>query len=524
MSRLSLRGFVSPVCDGASFLIPVFGSRESNLQFAQELDADFKIAAFLPINPALFFPVSEQPTAILREVGEVGVLGMRYADGRVSVGTATELRQIIRERIWDAEPAFFATDAMTLLGDEVGLERAISRAANKIPDSRLALAWKRREAFAAMHNREQPPQPVPFDRLSGIIAELSTTRHLSNWHELFEDVWRKNQGSRRLLELAASWVQDPDSFQGSVPYVLALLGEPGKASAAIAAWQFDQGDKFSFKRFAREWLQRQAPDNVGWYLLILTLLRAGGKHDPDLLRLGEEALQFAPVHPPGVESEYWTRLWVCLWQHGDEVIDRGHLESFARERLESLSGDSNFLSRVIYRIYDQPGTPDWATRAMISWVVTQPRPSNEWVKLCARLLQEGLWVDTLVPMAKTWLAGEGTELRSWLRLWEAMDRFLTMDEHVALAVNYLLKVDVSKRIWPDVLLAILVRDVNLPTQELRAKSINWLRLRKGHNRVGLIEAFAVQGYRTAYLPGLAVDDARSFDGPSTINGSSEDPS
>src|SRR5262249_49987454 len=76
-----------------AFVIPYFKLEGGPLVFVQELDDDFRILRFTRFKPEHYYNILFTRQKIVRNVGEVGVLGYVDASNRVLIGEPDELRR-----------------------------------------------------------------------------------------------------------------------------------------------------------------------------------------------------------------------------------------------------------------------------------------------------------------------------------------------------------------------------------------------------------------------------------------------
>lgn len=159
-----LSGFASFRPTGASFLIPIFFSTNSNDTFTHDLSDAGAIEQFRRIDVSNYH-IDWRASETMREVGGPGIFAVRFKDGRLLAGSFEELSDAVRTvdlRVHGSP--FFNVDAYAFLGDLSARSEAIEAAAQLFGDNDMARAWA---------NREKLVRSTRLDRNFSFAAEGS---------------------------------------------------------------------------------------------------------------------------------------------------------------------------------------------------------------------------------------------------------------------------------------------------------------------------------------------------------------
>ncbi|VVT00972.1 hypothetical protein ERY430_40609 [Erythrobacter sp. EC-HK427] len=144
---MRLRGFIYPGPMRPTFVIPYFGSTESNNLYVQELNDSFQISSFLKFDPIGYANFCGSIPQKVVTLGGDGFMGFVDRNDKLIVGSHLELVRNLDDYYFaeDRSDAFFAIEVMEFRRDRAGLLNAIEIAATKFRNETIGQNWKIRE-------------------------------------------------------------------------------------------------------------------------------------------------------------------------------------------------------------------------------------------------------------------------------------------------------------------------------------------------------------------------------------------
>lgn len=492
MRVMHLRGFVYPGPARPTFLIPYFGTQDSNAMFVQELDRNYRVAEFLIFDPHTFENYTGAIPITSTEINEHGLIGFVDREGRLNSGTAGDMHNLLAGYHFtdDGSDAFFAIEVMELLGNEAGLKRAIDSASKKFSNLARGVRWKSRE--------------ISTRQLLGTQAGATeqdfaaTLRHLDeigqpDWVERFVRAWKTFGPSEALVQVAIQWLQSGglNSNDASTVFILAL---PAKNWPTKYPHSTPTSSASMLQRLAYQWLEGIRHRGIRW-AHVWQRLFSGQYMATDLIAMAQSYLESDELselsrNGSGARNG-WLRVWRVLWieDASRDHIDRTKLFA-AIERRGELFHKSGEFGDILLLITNDPEHQGWALNQFETWLVTSPRQTKTWATCCLKLLRRYPEGANIASIAIDWLKTDGSGLNAWYDIWSELRLRKELNWLEGVAYEWLLQGRIIMRIWPDVLTDFLDGGRTDLKQALHELAEQWLQLGKAHARRTLIEQFA----------------------------------
>ena len=503
MITLNLRGFAIPGPALPTFVIPYFGSAASNSVFAQELDERSRVTSFLSFEPAHFIEyMGPIPVAEIR-VGDPGLVGYIDAGGKLTSGTAAELRRMLADYPFspDGSDAFFATEVMEFRGDQAGLERAIDTAARRFLNFEHGMRWKAREITTRWGASALAPSPESVRKV--LLRELRDAMGEPLWPSRFKEAWDALGPDPELGDLALNWLMTGGMER-------AEAGQLFNTLLTASAPKFKRPEEHlprELVELAHRWVEQMIYPGNGWAALWHKLYRRRYAPASVLRDLGIRFLYVEPherfIRRKRQSANGWMRVWRTLW--ADEV-ERSLLVTLLEER-QDLFELSEF-TRILELLSREPQFDGWVQYHLSSWLDRAPKHLPRWSKTCLDLIHQYNDRDRLVVAALNWLADEGVKLHAWYALWSGLRPYVDKATLAGLAREWLGRGQITMRIWPEVLVDLIEMDHVYTDEMLRPLAQQWLQLGKKNTRRAEIEVFA--SHPQAYGGKADVADQRLF--------------
>lgn len=422
---------------GSAFLVPFFRCRTSNHHFAQDLDADRRIVAFLQFDPFRYHTIVDGLPAHDRVLGDVGLMAVRLDDLILVAEAPDVIDHLTSLRLKDHKAPFFEIDACLLTGQWPELPGAIRRATKILGDKAVAKSWERAE-MRALHRMVRRNDGNSIEgEFRDLLANLSEPRWVKRWLTL----WQSYPDRDAMIALGLQYVADPVPRITPKGRVLSHLLSTRRLAQTITV-----------QRAALDWLGAAVeltPADPAIGKIWLALAAAGLPLHDEMFDRGIKFVQAAAWSdtPPSK----WPNVWATLWDVAKQARpdDTGRLRHIAHMALwdkAHIPRAARLAVQALKPVANEPIVQD----ILYSWVCANQPHTNAWIDAYLQIAAIRM-SKQLAESAACWLETEPGRLRRWADVFESiLDQQLTETDLFELGNDWLKRANPALTTWPRV--------------------------------------------------------------------------
>ncbi|MGY0779818.1 hypothetical protein ACW7BC_18165 [Azospirillum argentinense] len=450
-----LSGVFAPVLGFSSFLIPFFQRKESNAVFVQDLDFNYRIVRFMRVDPENFLEVQYFPQAIVKTIGDKGILALRVGGDKVKIGDSDEIRDSIdANEIENDKFNFFKIDIYYFIGDKSKAINAIENAGRLFGNESIYKQWTKSEKDFAnkvgdvkdleMRNEKSIDEKIPDD-VDKIIKILIENPKDKNWYGIWRDALRRYDYDHRLVDVAVWWLKRGDWGNAT----------SGKLISHIFRAKMATRDLYEM---TMDWL-RMLMGHVYWPDVWIALFKKEikeGKMNFEVIEIGFDYLNYRDKSTKRVGSNKWVRVWSSMFQ---KLPDNMELVKFAENAFSEYKDNDFFMRKVVLQIVrfsdmiysESTGHLVNETR---EWLFNSEANNNVWCDLYCIFAKN--WADAaIIDLGVEWLRSGEPNLKSWWKVWSVVTivghDYPSMWE---IASEWLKRSDYTINTWPEIFIRV----------------------------------------------------------------------
>jgi len=403
-----LCGYLSPVDEPPTFLIPIFSRHGSNDCFVQDLTTSGIVKEFQLVKPSLFHSVPLLPPQLSVNVGNEGILAYWLDVGKVTVASASNMAEVLADEDTPPDP-FAELEVADLLGDAGRAEAAIEEIADLLPKG-SGERWRQRERKALLFRQGQkaslpelPPRSANDIEFDALINDPDK----KGWVEAWTKLWRENFKRQDLAKVAFWWTD--------------LSPRPSEGQARILILLMNQNDDL-VRKYALEWINRNTLESANWPQLWTTLYHnSPPTEQPALVRTAITNL----AHPKSLSSRYianWALVWSWCWTRGGDTHQLYDIANLFDSRRQTTS--QFYVERVLVALLYYAPAEQFASDRIRQWLDSSMLSNLLWANLYIRLLGKYFSDEPYARMGLKWLNSGGGNMNKWYEVWTSLkDKF-----------------------------------------------------------------------------------------------------
>jgi len=466
----------SPPC----FVIPIFTTSSSNDTFAQDLLPSSRIRQFMPFLLDEFTVVKATAPALDRRCGENGILAFWSEEDEVICGTASQLKDSLRNYEYISESPFVEVELATFLEDDDYLREAANKATQLLSDpsaknSYYSRVRKRITLLRDLIDEELHPEDDDNQDISDLIDILEKETDSSAWSKYWHEGWRLFYGNSRLVDIAR--------------WRIMTFGLGDDEADVLLNIRYSHSEHL--ESFYNWWIDHRKSDYLGWVLVWHILNDNNSRSTTDhpaeevaraLERIFDSSFYRRQQWPL---LSVWNTCFLRFPEQSNRIIDiavKNNGKSFYLEY---------FISMMVMPIYQKFPRNVWARDKIEEWL-SKPKGSSLWIDLFMIHGRDIFSSKDFTLIAIVWLRKYGRGTNKWFDLFSMIKPDINSDESWNLRVSWLNRSRKNLYSWPDVFesLADDAGDENF--KELSAIAKSWEFRGRNRRRNATIEEFAAR--------------------------------
>jgi hypothetical protein len=425
----SLAGYISPIQNPPSFVIPIFSRVGTNEVFVQNLLCSGEVEQFKLVNCDIFYPVHVMAPVLKLREGDPGLLAYWAEPSRVILGSSDSISDALAGE-FPSEP-FVELEIGTLVGSRDRVADAARSIAMSLANDCLAARWEGREISTFDRRVEisrgasARAKQIP-DKSDALIKSLLSNPTQSRWASIWMDVWRERRRRKELEQIALWWIESGYAVSEDCAPLLGIMSRRPHTPRVA--------------QFALDWLKLVPLTARNWPSLWSDLRSNAGAPSSVLNSLGLAKLQenIGPFFN-------WFYMWSLVWKNR---FDRDGLIFCACEIFERHGTTNKYFGEYVLvhlsKLEDYPSTILIAHR---QWLDSNIRSNLTWISiflnLYARFPDQGL-----VNLGRSWLSFCGGNTNRWIDVWRAIKDNIAIEDSVELAIEWLERSRWDLSSWP----------------------------------------------------------------------------